>query len=210
VVCLQNHVQIGNRAMGERLTSLAHPEALRVAAALLLLSPTIPLIFMGEEWGTQRPFLFFTDHNEELAEAVRVGRRREFAHFAAFADEARRERIPDPNAASTFEQSLLENDDERNTPMLELYRSLLALRQSHVVPGIEGCRSEGARAIGPKAVFGQWRLGDGRMLTIAANFGDDAVEMDAVPGDAIFQLGDSAGSGRLGARAFVAWLAHAA
>ncbi len=105
VICLQNHDQIGNRAMGERLTTLAAPQALAAATALLLLSPNIPLLFMGEEWGTRTPFLFFTDHNDELAELIRQGRRREFTHFAAFKDESRRAQIPDPNAAATFDAS---------------------------------------------------------------------------------------------------------
>ena len=96
---LQNHDQIGNRALGERLTVLTDPAALEAAIALLLLSPQIPLLFMGEETASRSPFLFFTDHGPELAEAVREGRRHEFARFADFADPAKRERIPDPNAA---------------------------------------------------------------------------------------------------------------
>ncbi len=84
--------------MGERLTTLADPQALRAATVLLLLSPFIPLLFMGEEVASQTPFLFFTDHNDELAELVREGRRAEFKHFAAFQDPERREKIPDPNA----------------------------------------------------------------------------------------------------------------
>src|SRR5690606_29849564 len=102
VLFLQNHDQIGNRAFGERLVELARPDALRAATALLLLSPMIPLLFMGEEWGAREPFLFFTDHHGELADAVREGRRNEFAEFAEFADEETRARIPDPNAIETF------------------------------------------------------------------------------------------------------------
>jgi maltooligosyltrehalose trehalohydrolase len=108
VICLQNHDQIGNRAMGDRLTMLANPQGLRAATALLLLAPFIPLLFMGEEVFSKTPFLFFTDHNDELAELVRNGRREEFKHFAAFQDPERRERIPDPNAASTFTASIPE------------------------------------------------------------------------------------------------------
>ncbi|WP_188945256.1 malto-oligosyltrehalose trehalohydrolase, partial [Polymorphobacter multimanifer] len=94
---LQNHDQIGNRAMGERLTLLADPAKLRAATALLLLAPQIPLLFMGDETGSRSPFLFFTDFDADLADAVREGRRREFAKFEAFADPSARERIPDPN-----------------------------------------------------------------------------------------------------------------
>ncbi|HEX4504857.1 MAG TPA: malto-oligosyltrehalose trehalohydrolase, partial [Alphaproteobacteria bacterium] len=101
VTFLQNHDQIGNRALGERLTKLADPASLRAATALLLLCPQIPLIFMGDELGSTAPFLFFTDFHGDLADAVREGRRREFAKFPAFSDPAQREKIPDPNARST-------------------------------------------------------------------------------------------------------------
>ncbi len=96
--------------MGERLTVLAQPRALEVMTALLLLSPSIPLLFMGEEWGAETPFLFFCDFEGPLADAVREGRRREFARFPAFADPAARDRIPDPAALATFEalEALLE------------------------------------------------------------------------------------------------------
>ncbi|GAA4334942.1 malto-oligosyltrehalose trehalohydrolase [Pigmentiphaga soli] len=106
VLFLQNHDQIGNRAFGERLLTLAlrngRVGALRAAVAVLLLSPQIPLVFMGDEFGAQAPFLYFTSHPPELAAAVREGRRQEFAHFPAFADEQARAAIPDPNAPSTF------------------------------------------------------------------------------------------------------------
>lgn len=106
VLFLQNHDQIGNRAMGERLLSLCHPQALRAATALLLLCPMVPLLFMGEEWGSRQPFLFFTDHTPELAEAVRDGRRNEFADYPQFNDPASLARIPDPNALDTFIRSI--------------------------------------------------------------------------------------------------------
>src|SRR5262249_35915412 len=90
VLFLQNHDQIGNRAFGDRLTTTVAPQALEAAIALQLLCPQIPLIFMGEESASATPFQFFTDHHGELADAVREGRRREFASFAAFSDPARR------------------------------------------------------------------------------------------------------------------------
>ncbi len=189
VICLQNHDQIGNRAMGERLAALADPQALAAASALLLLSPFIPLLFMGEEWGSHTPFLFFTDHNEDLAKLVREGRRREFAHFAAFQDETRRAQIPDPNAHTTFAASVPEPAEAAqgdHAAVLDLHTRLLALRHEHIVPGIPGCRSAGAHAIGPKAVRAAWTLGDGNILTIATNFGDTPVETEAYPGEIIF------------------------
>src|SRR5262249_22598233 len=88
VAFLQNHEQIGTGAMGERIGSLAPAEALRAAATIVLLSPSIPLLFMGEEWNAPQPFVFFCDVGPELADAVREGRRREVAHFPEFADDA--------------------------------------------------------------------------------------------------------------------------
>jgi malto-oligosyltrehalose trehalohydrolase len=102
---LQNHDQIGNRAFGERLTRLAPPAALAAAAAILLLAPGVPLLFMGEELGAITPFLFFCDFADALADSVRDGRRREFARLPGFASEEARQRIPDPLAVETFELS---------------------------------------------------------------------------------------------------------
>ena len=212
VICLQNHDQIGNRAMGERLTALAHPDALAAATALLLLSPSIPMLFMGEEWGSRSPFLFFTDHNDELANLVREGRRREFAHFAAFQDEATRAQIPDPNAPSTFAASvpdLSEAEQERQSATLELHRRLLALRHDHVVPGIPGCRSLGAAPLSPSAVLGSWRLGNGATLSIAANFGGVPVALPPQAGQAIFASAPLGEAGAMPPRCTLAFLAPA-
>ena len=106
---LQNHDQIGNRAFGERLDAIADPQRIAVARAALLLSPHIPLLFMGEEWGALTPFLYFVDFTDEpeLARAVRDGRRREFEGFRQFADGGVDD-IPDPNALATFTRSRLD------------------------------------------------------------------------------------------------------
>lgn len=171
---LQNHDQVGNRAMGERLTLLADADKLRAATALLLLGPQIPLLFMGDSEGSAAPFLFFTDFHDELADAVREGRRKEFAKFEAFADPEARERIPDPNARSTFDQSHPEPGPDA-AEWRALYRELLALRHSHIVPRLKGTKSLGAEAIGEAAVVARWRLGDGATLTITLNLGDTPV-----------------------------------
>jgi len=210
VVCLQNHDQIGNRAMGERLGSLVHPDALAVGTTLLLLSPTIPMLFMGEEIGTAAPFMFFTDHNEALAELVREGRRREFAHFAAFKDETWRQRIPDPNAASTFAYSVPDWSAGDDNQVLDLHRKLLELRHRYVMPGIPGCKSSGAMALGQAAVQGGWFLGNGTHLMIAANFGEAPVKMKVSPGDVIFQTGMQGGASSLSGRSVIVTLAEAA
>jgi maltooligosyltrehalose trehalohydrolase len=192
VVCLQNHDQIGNRAMGERLTTLAHPDALRAATVLLLLTPQIPLLFMGQEWGADTPFLFFTDHHGELAEAVRQGRRREFAKFAAFANPERRKQIPDPNAISTYEASRPDPAEAmhlKHANWLALHRELLAIRQRHIMPYMEHARAMSAEPLGPTGVRASWRLGNGAILTIGANLGETAIPWSAA-GDILFATPD--------------------
>ena len=115
--------------LGERLSTLVGRATYRAVSSLLLLSPYTPLLFQGQEWAAETPFLFFTDHEAELGEQVTTGRRKEFAHFVAFQGPA----VPDPQAPSSFEASKLrwdEIDDVQHTQTLDLYRELLALRQS--------------------------------------------------------------------------------
>ncbi|WP_282397671.1 malto-oligosyltrehalose trehalohydrolase [Pseudomonas sp. PS01298] len=183
VAFLQNHDQIGNRAMGERLHQLCPPQALKAATALLLLSPMIPLMFMGDEVNASEPFLFFTDHHGELAEAVREGRRGEFADFAAFQDPERRDRIPDPNALATFKQSSPALADH---PHAELYRHLLNLRHTHIVPHLPGTVALGAQVLADGAVSARWRLGNSSLLQIDLNLSTTAVDHPAAA-HALFQ-----------------------
>ncbi|MGE8188735.1 malto-oligosyltrehalose trehalohydrolase [Pseudomonas sp. NPDC086278] len=175
VLFLQNHDQIGNRAFGERLHQLAHPDALKAATALLLLSPMIPLMFMGDEFGADEPFLFFTDHHGELAALVREGRRNEFAELSAFADPHKREQIPDPNAPETFESSRPRLINPEQSAMHDLYRRLLQLRHQHIIARIPGAQALGADVLGEGAVTARWRLGDGSELRIDLNLGDTSV-----------------------------------
>jgi maltooligosyltrehalose trehalohydrolase len=131
VVCLQNHDQIGNRAMGERLHHQIAPEVWRAASTVLLMAPMTPLLFMGQEWSASTPFQFFTDLESGLGQLVTQGRRREFAGFPEFSAPDARMRIPDPQALSTFEASRLkweEIDDPSHASVLALYRALIALR----------------------------------------------------------------------------------
>ncbi len=181
VLFLQNHDQVGNRALGERLTRLCSPQALRAATTLLLLSPMVPLLFMGEEWGSDTPFLFFTDHHDELADAVREGRRSEFAGFKAYADPVQRAAIPDPNALSTYRASRLQVTDDPQQPWQAFYRQLLHLRHQHIVALLPGCRAEGAEVIGDKALSARWQLADGRTLRIDLNLGPLAVPCSLPP-----------------------------
>ena len=185
VLFLQNHDQIGNRPLGERLSVLCDASSLAAVVALQLLCPQIPLLFMGEEDATRTPFLYFTDHHGELADAVREGRRREFAGFAAFSSAAARSTIPDPNDRITFEKSRpLPGEGAAETR--DLYASLLALRQSTIVPRLAGARSLSADVIGPAAVVARWRMGDGALLTIAINLGQAAVPFSRPAGQMIF------------------------
>jgi maltooligosyltrehalose trehalohydrolase len=125
VVCTQNHDQVGNRATGERLSHLVSPGRLRIAAALLLTSPFVPMLFQGEEWAASTPFQYFTDHDDaDLGMAVTEGRRAEFAQFGWDAAA-----VPDPQDPATFERSKLRWDDARGE-LLEWYRALIALRRS--------------------------------------------------------------------------------
>jgi len=128
VHCIQNHDQIGNRALGERLNHDIAPDAYRAATTLLLLSPYTPLLFMGQEWAAATPFLFFTDHHAELGRLVTEGRRAEFAYFSAFAGTD----VPDPQALDTFLRSKLrwqERDQPHHAGVLRLYHDLLDLRR---------------------------------------------------------------------------------
>jgi malto-oligosyltrehalose trehalohydrolase len=174
---LQNHDQTGNRAFGERLTTLVDPRRLKAAIALQMLCPQIPLVFMGEEAGAREPFLYFTDHRPELATAVRDGRRAEFAKFPEFSDPARRDDIPDPNAPETFRRSKPDFHGRDATEWNALYAGLIALRRNEIVPRLSGTRAEGAEKIGDAAVLARWRMGDGATLIIAANLGSEAVQV---------------------------------
>lgn len=206
---LQNHDQVGNRALGERLTALVPADRLRAAMGLLLLSPQIPMLFMGEEDGSETPFLFFTDFHDALADAVREGRRREFAKFPAFADPEARQAIPDPNALATFEASHPRPGPEAQT-WRDLIARLLRLRREHLAPHLDIASSLGASAIGPKAVQARWRLG-AKILSLAVNLGEAAVSLPETPMSAPWAVvGDAPTDGELPAAAFAAWLEDAA
>ena len=165
---MQNHDQIGNRALGERLVSLSEENKIRALAAILLLSPSPPMLFMGAEWGCRQPFLFFCDFHGALGEAVREGRHREFPHFKS---------TPDPLAEQTFRRSQLRWKDCRTTEgvrWLSFYKNLLEVRKTEITrvkhpPGRY-------RMLGESAFEVRW--GD---LVLLANCGDDDVPIEAEP-----------------------------
>jgi maltooligosyltrehalose trehalohydrolase len=170
---LQNHDQVGNRALGERITMLAPREGLRLATAALLLAPQVPLVFMGEEFAARTPFLFFCDFQGDLARAVREGRRKEFAAFAKFASAEAREKIPDPTAQSTFSASKLDWD-AMDREWLAFFSAMVALRRAYIVPRLgQKHRAVHFEAKGRHGVAVDWTFGDGSILHLRANFGAD-------------------------------------
>ncbi|MCL4527166.1 MAG: malto-oligosyltrehalose trehalohydrolase [Gammaproteobacteria bacterium] len=183
---LQNHDQVGNRAFGDRLVALATPEAVRAATVLLLLAPAPPLLFMGQEWGSRRPFPFFCDLGPDLARQVREGRLREFARFPDFADAAIRARIPDPSDPATFWSAQLdwrEKEQETHPAGLALHRELLALRRRELVPRLAGVTGDGALAthFGQGGVAARWRLADGMVLVAVANLDAEPTASPRLP-----------------------------
>jgi maltooligosyltrehalose trehalohydrolase len=177
---LQNHDQVGNQPFGTRVAARVEDALLHAGIAIVLLSPQIPLLFMGEEWASVRPFMFFCDFEPGLRDAVREGRRREFAHFPAFQDANARERIPDPTALATFETSRLdwaEIREESHSKWLARYRQLLSIRAREIVPRLAGIPpfAGSYQVLGAKAVGVEWRMGDRSRLYLLANFTEIAV-----------------------------------
>lgn len=168
---LQNHDQVGNRARGDRLTHLAPAPAVEVALTLLMLSPHIPLLFMGEEYGEKNPFYFFTDFTGDLAEAVRKGRNNEFRNNQAFAEAGAEDLIPDPNALSTFTASKLA---PKTTERAQFVKRLIAARFEHIVPRLAriGGDAGTVEALEGNAFAVSWKLADGAKLMLIANFAD--------------------------------------
>jgi maltooligosyltrehalose trehalohydrolase len=178
---LQNHDQIGNRALGDRIVNLGDERAIRAAMTVMLLAPGPPLLFMGEEFGARTPFLFFCDFGLELAAAVTEGRRNEFARFERFRDPSAREMIPDPSAVATFESSKLNWDSlssRESQAWLKFYRELLKVRQEKVVPYLQGSTGEKASAesISPRAFFARWELAEKTELSLLANLGEGSIK----------------------------------
>ena len=192
---LQNHDQIGNRAFGERIATLAEEHTVRAAMSLLLLAPPPPLLFMGEEFAAGTPFLFFCDFGPELAAAVTRGRRSEFARFERFSDASVRERIPDPSAAETFQHSKLDWNhlaDARHQELLKFYLELLHVRRDKVVPHLQGATGEGAhfQVYGRRVFSVNWQLNRGVKLSVLANLSDNNLtQFESPSGTLIYSTG---------------------
>ncbi|WKB53311.1 malto-oligosyltrehalose trehalohydrolase [Eleftheria terrae] len=181
---LQNHDQIGNRAFGERLAQLADATSLRLATAVCLLNPSPPLLFMGEEFGAQTPFLYFADWSGDLREAVREGRRNEFSHFPRYAEAAARNELPDPCDPATFERSKLDWVSAQAVAHREwrhLYGQLLALRARALTPHLRrlltGAHS--AEPAGDGALRVRWRFEGGHALEMLINPQHRSCQLDS-------------------------------
>jgi len=203
VAFIQNHDQVGNRAFGDRITDFAPAAAVRAIASVYLLLPQIPMLFMGEEWAAAQPFPFFCDFGPDLADAVRKGRREEFARFPEFRDSAMRERIPDPMSEQTFASAKLGWDDIARAPhagSLQWYRRVLAIRHAEIVPRLAAIRAGGRyEVLGEGAVLVRWQLGGGEMLTLAANLNaTPASGFPVEPGRVLWQEGENGHDGVLG------------
>ncbi len=205
VAFIQNHDQIGNRAFGDRLTAVAPAEAVRAVAAVYLLLPQVPMLFMGEEWNAAQPFPFFCDFGHELADAVREGRREEFARFPEFQDPATRERIPDPTAEGTFAAAKLRWGDiarPAHAAWLDWYRRAIAVRHAKIVPRLRDIRAGGRyEMIGEGAVVVRWLSSRGNgALVLAANLSAKPVEgFPTASGQVIWQEGEAGAEGTFGA-----------
>jgi malto-oligosyltrehalose trehalohydrolase len=171
---LQNHDQIGNRPLGDRLTTRVGEAPLAAALAITLLAPMPPLMFMGEEWGSKQPFPFFCDFQGELADAVRRGRREEFKQ----AYEQSAEHMPDPVSEQTFRSAVLDWHARTHPPQaqrLALVRDLLQTR-SRIAPQLAAARFCSADRDN-RILRGRWRLAGGKFLALLANLSDAPAEL---------------------------------
>ena len=176
---LQNHDQIGNRALGERITALAAPEALRAVTAILLLAPAPPLLFMGEEWGAPSPSSSSATSGPSLVAAGARGPAARVRALPGFASPALRERIPDPQAETTRDRSVLDWSrvaEPAHRAWLDLHRTLLRLRAEAIVPLLAGEPVPAAwwKALGDTALEVAWAFPAGT-LRLVANLGPAAV-----------------------------------
>ena len=192
----------------ERATVLLR--AVRAALAILLLAPSPPLLFMGDEFGSETPFLFFCDFEKGLAEAVAAGRRNEFARFARFNDPAARAGIPDPNAATTFDASRLEWEDlaqPGHRDWLRFYRQLLKLRCQHIVSHLsDACAIKTRYEVhGDRGLTAHWDFPDGSKLALLANLGSTSLDGFSLPTSPNIYASEAASADALKRGTLAAW-----
>jgi 1,4-alpha-glucan branching enzyme/maltooligosyltrehalose trehalohydrolase len=183
---IQNHDQIGNRALGDRIMASSPADAVRAVTSIYLLAPEIPMLFMGEEWGAEEPFPFFCDFDEDLNAKVRKGRREELSRLPGFdADD-----LLDPTAPSTFAAAKLDWSKLASSRTLDFYRTLLELRRRKIIPFLKGAGSAVHRSAG-SAIAVDWTLAGNRRLHLRANLGNEAAVLseEQDEGETIFRLG---------------------
>lgn len=197
IAFIQNHDQVGNRAFGDRIHKIASKPALEAITGIYLLSPQIPMIFMGEEWKSEADFPYFCDFDEKLNAAVRKGRREELHRLPGF-DEENADKLPDPTDASTFVRAKLDWDATARCPHrehLELYRHLITLRRDHVIPRLCAITSGGNFGRSTEFIDIDWELDDGARLCLIANLSDMTIPMKPPQFDTVIwcthQTGDS-------------------
>ncbi|MBX4926660.1 malto-oligosyltrehalose trehalohydrolase [Rhizobium binae] len=189
---IQNHDQIGNRALGDRIMAASPADAVKAVISIYLLAPEVPMLFMGEEWAAGEPFPFFCDFDEDLNDKVRKGRREELSRLPGFdADE-----LLDPTAPSTFAAAKLDWSKCASSERLEFYRRLLDLRHQRIVPLLKGAGGGNAAHRSDGATFAvDWTLAGDRRLHLDANLGSEAVRLPkrCDQGETIFRLGSGDG-----------------
>lgn len=188
---LHNHDQIGNRAQGDRVMAALPEQALAFAVSLMLLSPQIPMLFMGEEWCSKKPFPYFCDFDEELNAAVRDGRRNELLKLPGFDGD----HVLDPTSLETFRSAILDWEQagsKHGSTWIERYRQLIALRRERVVPLLARMRQGGRYAAENGVIRVEWPLEDGRHYILVANPTSHAVSaaFEVDPIEIIYALGE--------------------
>ena len=188
---LQNHDQIGNRAFGERLVSLSNPDMLNALTAMLLLSPHIPFLFMGEEYGERRPFYFFTDYTGDLARLVREGRMAEAEGFGGLKAGKTAADLPDPNALSTFEDSKLDwqwRESEEGQKTRAFVADLLKLRKTYIVPLLrQSWNIESGVLKTPEGAVAVWWKFANLTLALRANLSGQPLIVPSIAGTVIYE-----------------------
>jgi 1,4-alpha-glucan branching enzyme/maltooligosyltrehalose trehalohydrolase len=174
----------------------------------VLFAPSVPLLFMGEEWGAREPFPFFCDFDGELAQKVAAGRRSEFARFERFRDEAARKSIPDPGADATFDSARLDwsaRGQPGHARWAALYRSLLQTRSREIAPRLRNMGG-GARCTGDDHLLqAEWTLGDRSRLCLIANLAEPTRERVVPPGGRVLYASIPDAEAALRDRALPGW-----
>ncbi|MBB2785483.1 UNVERIFIED_ORG: malto-oligosyltrehalose trehalohydrolase [Rhizobium esperanzae] len=184
---IQNHDQIGNRALGDRIMAASPADAVKAVTSIYLLAPEVPMLFMGEEWGADEPFPFFCDFDEDLNDKVRKGRREELSRLPGFdAGE-----LLDPTAPSTFAAAKLDWEKLASSETLDFYRMLLGLRRQRIIPLLKGAAGHATFQSAGTAVAVAWTLAGNRRLHLTANLSDEAARLGHrhEDGERIFRLG---------------------